>query len=141
MEILFHGSSNYFDVLKPYQAVDTGYKEGCQNAVYATSNRNMALAFALDSIPNADGEVERIMMPEFGDLMMYKKGTPNYGGKGYLYILNKKDFKFAMGTQWVCFHEIKPIEIIEIEVNDYLYLAQVEEKDDRIGTQPALIIL
>ena len=33
--------------------------------------------------------------------MVYKKGTPNYGGKEYLYILDKKDFQFAMGTQWV----------------------------------------
>ena len=60
---MFHGSSNYFDVLKPHQAFDTGYKEGCQNAVYATSNKNMALAFALGSIPNVDGEVKRMIMP------------------------------------------------------------------------------
>ncbi len=130
MEVLYHGSSDYYDVLIPQQAFDIGYKEGCQNAVYATSNRNMALAFALGAIPNKDGEVERIMMPEFGDLMIFKKGMPKYGGKGYLYILDKNEFEYAMGTQWVCLHEIRPIEIKEIEVNDYLYLCQVKENGD-----------
>lgn len=130
MEFLYHGSNDYFDVLEPHQAYDIGFKAGCQNALYATTNKVMAIAFALGSVPNIDGDVERIMMPESGDVMIFEKGTPNYGGKGYLYVLDKKDFQHAMGTQWICFHDIKLIEIIEIEVDDYLYLCQVKEKDD-----------
>lgn len=82
MEFLYHGSSNYFDVLKPYQAYDKGFEAGCQNAIYATSNKNMTLAFALGYVPNQNGEIERIMLPEFGDVMVFDKGRPNYGGKG-----------------------------------------------------------
>lgn len=132
MEYLYHGSSGYFDKLIPQQAYDIGFEEGCKKAVYATSNKNMALAFALGSVPNKNGEIERVMMPEFGDIMVFEKGTPNYGGKGYLYVLDKKKFQHAMGSQWVCFEEIEPIEIQEIEVDDYLYLCLVKEKEGEI---------
>lgn len=128
MEYLYHGSSRKVHVLAPHQACDKEFEEGCQYAVYATSNRNMALAFALGEIPNDKGEVERVMMPEYGDVMQFVKGTPNYGGKGYLYVLDKKDFHYAYGTQWICFHDVKPLSIIEIEVNDYLYLCKVNEE-------------
>lgn len=89
MEYLYHGSSGYYKTLIPRQAYDTGFEEGCKNAVYATTNRNMALAFALGAIPDQNGEIERVMLPEFGDRMIFEKGTPNYGGKGYLYVLDK----------------------------------------------------
>lgn len=125
MEYLYHGSSGYYDVLIPHQAYDTGFQQGCKNAVYATSNKNMALAFALGAIPNKNGEIERVMLPEYGDVMVFKKGTPNYGGKGYLYVLDKSKFQHAMGTQWVCFEEIIPLEIHEINVDDYLHLCLV----------------
>lgn len=132
MDYLYHGSSGYFEKLIPRQAYDIGFEEGCKKAVYATSNKNMALAFALGAVPNKNGEIERVMMPEFGDIMVFEKGTPNYGGKGYLYVLDKKKFQHAMGSQWVCFEEIEPIEIQEIDVDDYLYLCLVKEKEGEI---------
>lgn len=92
MEYLYHGSSIKTDILTPHQSVDMGFEEGCQNAVYATSNKNMALAFALGAKPDKNGEVERVMMPELGDIMVFEKGTPDYGAKGYLYILDKSKF-------------------------------------------------
>lgn len=70
--ILYHGSTNKYDVLIPHQAYDTGYAEGCQNAVYASSEKEM-----------------------------------------------------AMGSQWVCFEPVKPLEIIEINVDDYLEYAVI----------------
>ncbi|WP_044916967.1 hypothetical protein [Butyrivibrio sp. WCE2006] len=61
-EYLYHGSPNKLDKLIPNQAHDVGFEEGCQLAVYATSNKNMAICFALGCI--SDGEdAERIMMP------------------------------------------------------------------------------
>jgi hypothetical protein len=126
MDYLYHGSSKYYNVLIPHQAYDKGFKEGCKKAVYATSNKNMALAFALGAIPDKNGAIERVMMPEFGDTMVFEKGTPNYGGKGYLYVLDKKKFLHSLGTQWVCFDEIEPTDIIEINVNDYLHLCLVK---------------
>ena len=116
--ILYHGSPNRYDTLIPHQAYDTGFEEGCQNAVYATSSKAMAIGFALGSQEDSNGEVEREMMPEYGEKMVLKKGHPNYGGKGY--ILDRAQFHPARGTQWVCLEEVKPLEVIEINVDDYL---------------------
>ncbi len=129
-DIVYHGSPDKYDVLIPHQAYDIGFEAGCQNAVYATTNKNMAIAFAMGAIPNAQGEVERMMMPEYGDRMVFSKGHPNYGGKGYVYVLDKASFVHAMGTQWVCFEEIKPLEVVVIAVDDYLDLCIVAEQED-----------
>lgn len=118
--ILYHGSPKRYDVLIPHQAYDTGFQEGCQNAVYATTNKAMAICFALGAVEDENGEVEREMMPEYGDKMVFKKGHPNYGGEGYLYVIDSDRFQYAMGSQWVCFEEVKPLEVIEINVDDYL---------------------
>ena len=137
-EYLYHGSPIKTDILKPSQAYDFGFEEGCQLAVYATTNKNMAICFALgcvnDSedvgIGNAESPVEddpqRIMMPEYGDKMLFRKCHPNYGAKGYLYVLDKSRFTHAMGSQWVCHEEIIPEEVIEINVDDYLDLCIIE---------------
>ncbi|WP_044916968.1 hypothetical protein [Butyrivibrio sp. WCE2006] len=58
--------------------------------------------------------------------MIFKHCHPNYGGKGYLYFLDKRKFKPAMGSQWVCYEEIVPDDVIEISVDDYLDLCVVE---------------
>ena len=78
------------DKLIPNQAMDVGFEEGCKLAVYATSNRNMAICFALGCVANDpadEKEASRTMMPEFGDKMVFDGCHPNYGGKGYLYKL------------------------------------------------------
>lgn len=126
-EYLYHGSPVKVDKLVPNQAFDVGFKEGCQLAVYATSNKNMAICFSLGRVDESE-DSERIMMPEYGDKMVFKKCHPNYGGKGYVYLLDKSKFKHAMGSQWVCFEEIIPDDIIEIDVDDYLDLCIIKSE-------------
>ncbi len=70
-EFLYHGSPDLYDILKPNQAYDIGFAAGCQNAVYATTNKDMAICFAMGTIPDANGEVEREMMPEQGNIMIF----------------------------------------------------------------------
>ena len=118
-EYIFHGSPIKVKKLVPNQACDIAFEEGCQLAVYGTTNKKMAILFALGCITESD-EAERIMMPEYGDKMLFRKCHPNYGGKGYLYYLDKSKFIHAMGTQWVCYDEIVPERIEEICVNEYL---------------------
>ena len=123
-KILWHGSSVKVDKLIPNQAMDVGFEEGCKLAVYATSNRNMAICFALGCVAD-EKEASRTMMPEFGDKMVFEGCHPNYGGKGYLYKLDGTGFEHAMGTQWICTEEVIPLEVIEINVDDYLELCVV----------------
>ncbi len=44
---LFHGSPIKIETLSPRQAHDTEYEAGCQEAVYATDNLDMAICFAM----------------------------------------------------------------------------------------------
>lgn len=127
---LYHGSSMCSEKLIPHQAYDWGHEEGCENAVYATSNKNVALAFALGIIPDGDGKSERIMEQEFGEIMIFLNGTPNYGGLGYLHVLSHEGFDYAGGTQWVNENEIIPLEIIEIKVDEYLHLMRFATEDE-----------
>nr|WP_297767237.1 hypothetical protein [uncultured Butyrivibrio sp.] len=85
----------------------------------------MAVCFALGCIEE-NGDAERIMLPQYGDKMVFRNCHPNYGGKGFIYLLDKEKFSHAMGTQWVCYQEIIPDEVIEINVDDYLDYCIVE---------------
>ena len=124
-EYLYHGSPKKLDKLIPMQAYDTGFDAGCQKAVYATSSKIMAICFALGCIEEND-KAERIMLPQYGDRMVFRNCHPDYGGKGYLYLLDRDKFIHVMGTQWVCYEEIVPEEIIEINVDDHLEYCIVE---------------
>ena len=136
-KILWHGSSVKVDKLIPNQAMDVGFEEGCKLAVYATSNRNMAICFALGCVAD-EKEPTRTMMPEFcvtglgvtnGYLnnpeITAKSFIKNPYGKGYLYKLDSTGFEHAMGSQWTCMEEVIPLEVIEINVDDYLELCVV----------------
>lgn len=118
-EYVFHGSPIKVDKLVPNQACDIAFEEGCQLAVYGTDNKKMAILFALGCVEESD-DAERIMMPEYGDKMIFKRCHPNYDGKGYLYYLDKSKFIHAMGSQWVCYEEIIPERVEEIDVNEFL---------------------
>ncbi len=118
-DVLFHGSPYKLDEIIPNQAYDSQFEEGCQLAIYATSNIDMAICFALGCV--ADGEnAERIMMPEYGNKMHFINCHPNYGGKGYIYVLEKGKFTYAYGSQWVCYETLIPQQVIEIAVDEYL---------------------
>lgn len=115
---LYHGSPFKIETLQPRQAHDTEYESGCQEAVYATDNLDMAICFALGV--EGDENAERTMLPEQGMKMLFKNCHPRYGQKGYIYVLNKAEFVHAMGSQWVAYKEQTPIDVIEINVDDYI---------------------
>ncbi len=117
--VLFHGSPYKLDKIVPNQAHDSGFSEGCQLAVYATSSLDMAICFALGCAQESEN-AQRIMMPEYGNKMHFIDCHPNYGGKGYVYVLNKSKFVYAYGTQWVCYEPVIPQKVITINVDDYL---------------------
>lgn len=115
---LFHGSPFKTECLQPRQAHDTTYAAGCQKAIYATDSLDMAICFALGVEGDEDGE--RIMLPAFGKKMLFKNCHPRYGQKGYVYVLKKEAFTHAMGSQWVAYTQQVPVDVIEIDVDDYI---------------------
>ena len=118
-DVLFHGSPYKLDKIIPNQAFDSQFKEGCQLAIYATSNIDMAICFALGCVKDGKN-AERIMMPEYGNKMCFINCHPNYGGKGYIYLLEKRKFTYAYVSQWVCYESLIPQQVIEIAVDEYL---------------------
>lgn len=122
------------DILLPNQAHDRLHKEGCRYAVYATSVRNVALTHALGKVPDESGACERFMYkkhPSDPEQVVFMKGHPNFSGKGYLYKMTSEGFTHAIGSQWICPNPVKPVEILEINVDDYLHLFRYATDDDR----------
>jgi hypothetical protein len=122
-----------FEVLLPHQAEDFLNPAGSQYGVWATSNRDIALAFALGAVPDETGSVARIMRPQ--DLnpvkMVYIQGHPNFGGKGYLYAVLSEGFEHVAGEIWICRESVTPLEILEINVDDYLHLFRYATEEEK----------
>ena len=133
LRVLFHGSSIKVDVLQPHQAEDGMSEAGRYYGVYATDLRDAAIAFALGAVPDEAGAVSRVIGKH--DLnpvkMVFVRGHPNFGGKGYLYELDPSGFKKVSSTQWVCDREITPIKVIEINVDDYLHLFRYASEEEK----------
>jgi hypothetical protein len=132
-EYLYYGSSECFDVIPPSQAYDLGQKKGTRNVVYATSIRDIALAYALGVVPDENGQHDRVRSYKYGIevKMIFHKGHPNFGGKGYVYRFSSKGFIHAGGTQWVSPSPVTPLEVTEINVDDYLYLFRYATEEEK----------
>jgi hypothetical protein len=131
---LYHGSSRKTDLLRPHQADDWRYEVGRHHGVYATSERDVALAFALGAVPDETGTCHREMKRREGARaqMVFVRGHPNLGGKGYLYKLSSKGFRHVGGIQWVCDCAVKPISTLEINVDDYSHLFRYATEQERM---------
>ena len=130
---LYHGSSKRVDVLVPHQAEDFLNPAGSEYGVWATSNRDVALTFALGAVPDETGAVIRVMRPQ--DLnpirMVFVQGHPNFGGKGYLYTVSSQGFEHVGGEVWICQNPVTPVEVLEINVDDYLRLFRYATEEEK----------
>ncbi len=122
---LYHGSDERVDVLVPHQAEDSLNEAGSQYGVFATSNRDVALAFALGAVPDEAGRVTRVIRSLNPVKMIFIQGRPNLGGRGYLYKMSSEGFEQVDELQWVCRESVKPLEVLEINVDDYPHLYQL----------------
>ena len=127
-EFLYYGSSERMDIIRPLA------DSGGRSAVHAFAVKEIALAYALGIVPDTNGEQDRVMDYKFAEgkaVMIYLKGRPNLGGKGYLYKLSSDGFTSTGGTQWVCPIPVTPLAITEINVDEYLYLCRYPTEEER----------
>ncbi len=103
---------------------------GSRLGVYATPNRQVALAFAMGSIPDENGRVTKVMLGLNPVQMIYVEGHPNLGGKGYLYTMLNEDFEQVDELQWVSQKPVTPLEILEFNVDDYNHMFRHPTKED-----------
>jgi len=139
-QYLYHGSSVKVEILRPQQGHDWISQAGCENAVYATSNRDVALAFALGAVPDETASVSRVMRAQDTNppKIVYVQGHPDFGGKGYLYMVSSEGFEHLGGETWLCREPVTPVDILEINVDDYLHLFRyaTEEEKTEIERKP-----
>jgi hypothetical protein len=129
---LFHGSQAKVTVLLPNQAYDGLSDVGTANGVFATSNRELALIFALGCIPDEQGRITRFVQSIDPIQVIFLEGKPNRGGKGYLYTLDCNKFEQLDDFQWVSYEEVTPLQTEEIIVNEYLHLVKEVTEQEKI---------
>lgn len=128
---LYHGSSERVDVLLPHQAQDFLEEVGTQHGIFATPNRDVALAFALGAVPDNTGGITRVITSLNPVKMVFLQGHPNFGGKGYLYTLSSDEFEEVNPLQWLCRKSVTPLETLEINVDDYLHLFRYATEEEK----------
>ena len=126
-QYLWHGSRQKIHMLKPSQSVDTGGAAGSnQNAIYATSDPKVAIAFGLTT-PDSD----TAMFPNDPQMVLFggkiRKGKnvylhklPFYGPDGkpqFVQGAHDREFYSVPGVKG-----IKPVEIKAVSVDKYLNL-------------------
>ncbi len=128
---LYHGSPKKIigDELIPHQAHDLEKRpENLHKAVYATSEKELAIAMAIIS---AEGVIYSSL--SFGDFppgVIYQ-GWPEQEIV-YLYTLPVESFEPCgpQSKQWISYQPVKPIKIEELLLEDYLHLVRKASADE-----------
>ncbi|MCG2725894.1 MAG: NUDIX hydrolase [Elusimicrobia bacterium] len=121
---LWHGSCDKYETLKPSQATDFTNPMGNLNGVYATPIKEVATTFAMGNKPDSQGRITKFIKGTENVKMVFLYGSPNWGGVGYLYKLAYDGFTEVCKKQFISENETPPMEIIEINVDDYKHLVR-----------------
>lgn len=130
-DFIWHGSRNKIDYLEPRQAVDIGGHPGSnRKAVYATGDKNLATQMGMTT---AGSDTGRFMDDPSGQMILYK-GDIRKGEKAYLHKLPKNLF-VPGGAAGEYYSKpdvkgIKPLEVHEVPVDDYIHLIRQPTQQD-----------
>jgi len=124
-EFLYHGSPVKLDRLEPQPARGVGSEHDMLTAVYATDVRNMAIAFSMAGVHDAQGHLSwRLEMEGDQPHIVYEAGRPRNGEVGFVYLLSPEGFVQVAPHQWVSYRPVTPLSCEAIRVDDYLGWAQ-----------------
>ncbi len=121
--ILYHGSNKKISILKPRQP-SFDLKENSMKAVFATSNKNLAIAMGLTAQKGTEsfGSRDKLMIN-------FVKGYPKMSFV-YLYSLNSKYFKLNRGNEYISTKEVKPLKIEKYPVSNLTHLWRKSNKKE-----------
>lgn len=127
MEALF-----YLKLGKPQQArCESKNPLNEQNAIYGSNSLRFALLFAFEKLPknSCSWAVINENGTRFGELRDSTYIDEN--AKGYIYCYDKSKFQETKhgSSQFVCFHDLAPQRIIEVEYKDYKDLFVSDKKE------------
>lgn len=131
-EFLYHGSQYYFDILRPQKACGETQLES-QFAIYAAKTIPEVIPFALPIRWYPDNPSgKRAFQTEFGKIKLIY-GSLNPNGIGYVYKVKSDIFESIDDWQWISRKEIVPLEIIKIDVADYIDTVEFSIKATEIN--------
>lgn len=135
-EFLYHGSPDgNIEEFEPRLASGTDFVEDQDKAVYATHERNYAIAFALPKITD-DGSKPAWSLEYSNNgsksLIIIRHGRVDKDGIGYVYKLPSGTFEKDENRkmQWRSHKRVKPESKEEVRVSDY-YLIMTEQEYEK----------
>ena len=122
---LFHGTAHEIDKLELRQSTDSENKENEDNAIFLTSSFYTAAAYAFSRRLKELNEHYSFSMSNSGELpaMVFEVDNLPDDLCGYIYIFErsedmiKDNHKYT--TQYRCYHELIPQEIIKVNYKDF----------------------
>ncbi len=130
-QYVYHGSQYKLDIIKPMQAHGSCEEES-RYAIYAVATLEEAIPFALPFRWYPDTPEGKRVYEVSGTKSFLKYGSIDPNGVGYLYKLPADTFELVNQWEWLSYVEVKPIEVIEIKVKDYLHTITFSEESKKI---------
>ena len=135
---LFHGSPKLMEELEPQQSHDSGgNQENVDLAVFMYPVFYKCVPYALKN--------GFIYKEEFGEESWFETSnrTIDYpyavlnnkdidmDAVGYIYVFEKEAdmIKDPMNYQYRCYHSLKPIDIVKVQMRDYVNLFEIRNSD------------
>jgi hypothetical protein len=130
---LYHGTSELVNVLRPRKPHGLFRASDQQAGVYATPNMKLAIAFALGPVPDVQNRMLWTVVCGSGGRVkiVFYYGHPSFGKKGYVYRVATEGFKEISPNQWVSKKSVRPLEVIEIAVDNYLHMVRYASENER----------
>ena len=130
---LFHGSPKKIDVLKPMLSHDSdGNENNVATAIFLFPSFLKATPYAFkDTIKtNSEGLKWNFEIPNNKDypLMVMENVNIDSDIVGYIYVFKKDDsmIKDKDSYQYKCYQGLKPIDVVEVKLSDYIKYYKVE---------------
>jgi hypothetical protein len=125
---VYHGSTKKIEGhLEPRKSTDLGNKpENLHTAVYAATNRDVAIAMAILGTGNIKGS------SLLKGSAIYYAGAPDKNATVFLYVFPKDKFEPTKNPrQYISKVPVVPSRIYKIKVKDYLHLVREGTKEEK----------
>ncbi|NWN90296.1 hypothetical protein HLV39_02130 [Marinobacter adhaerens] len=117
-EYLYHGTRKKLKLLNPTQGVGYGMADN-ECGVYAVSDRELAIPFAISYRPLGDGAVFSVETSKRPPRIVLKDTDVDWNQVGYVYKVSFETFEQIDSKQWLSRVPVKPVEIEEIKPESY----------------------
>ncbi len=133
-EYLYHGSQYKLDLLIPQQAAGERDKDSMM-AIYAAETMEEVIPFALPIRWYPDSPEGRRDFTCGDGKILLRYGSLDPQGIGYVYKVKADSFEKIDEWQWISRESCHPVEVMEIQVADYLDRVQFTEEAEKIRQQ------